>query len=242
MELKELYNKHISEKAKYLLWVCSLYREYLPHEHIADLSKEVHDDNCFEFDELLRLNFISTDDRQERYRLTEDCSELLKSQHEFYLTKQSIKTNHTVIGMLYFWQVEDRKHISLPSMTFANEAVYHLLQGYDTSDYERTFRFLYKIPIDLLDESNLKELEKWKIYKPSATNNDKLYLVGIHRYLYRSGIPAEILGEIFANDRQCYRVRYSDGVEDFVPCCEHDNYTIISGNDVLNKRIPKVTK
>lgn len=58
--------------------------------------------------------------------------------------------------------------------------------------------------------------------------NNKTYLVGIHRYSYRSGIPAEIVGvEVVKPDanlepRLCYRIRWSDLYEDWVDeCTEH---------------------
>ena len=76
---------------------------------------------------------------------------------------------------------------------------------------------------------------------------DKAYLVAIHRYSHKSGVPAEIVGvEMIQQDkdssqRLCYHVVWSDTVEDWISI-ENENYKIISFNDILAGNIPKVTE
>lgn len=74
----------------------------------------------------------------------------------------------------------------------------------------------------------------------------KAYLVGIHRYSFRSGTPAEIVGvEIVIPDkgkpRVCYHVLYDDKTEDWVSVEDNTNYKIISFEDILTGNIPKIT-
>ena len=66
---------------------------------------------------------------------------------------------------------------------------------------------------------------------------EKTYYVGTHRYSFRSGKPAEILGVVFGEtesgeQRACYHVRYDDGVEDYSPLCDSDNFVIVSGRQL----------
>jgi hypothetical protein len=76
---------------------------------------------------------------------------------------------------------------------------------------------------------------------------DKAYYVGIHRYSHKSGIAAEIIGvgmithDNISEPRLCYKIQWYDGVEDWVPVSDSDNYKIISFQDVLSGNIPKVT-
>lgn len=74
----------------------------------------------------------------------------------------------------------------------------------------------------------------------------KAFLVGTHRYSFRAGKPAEIIGVVFItpdklNPRACYHVRFDDGAEDFVAISDINNFKIISEEDVAAGRIPKVT-
>lgn len=75
---------------------------------------------------------------------------------------------------------------------------------------------------------------------------DKAYLVGIHRYSFRSGEPAEIIGvEIITPDdklepRLCYHVMWRDKVEDFI-AVDGGHFKIISFTDILSGNIPRVT-
>jgi len=73
------------------------------------------------------------------------------------------------------------------------------------------------------------------------------YLVGIHRYSFQAGKPAEILGVHFYTPdldepRPCYLVLYADDRIDMVPLDDSANYKIISESDVLAGRIPEVTE
>lgn len=70
---------------------------------------------------------------------------------------------------------------------------------------------------------------------------------GFYAPSYKSGIPAEIIGvgmitpDIIAKPRLCYKIQWHDGVEDWVPASDSDNYKIISFQDILNGNIPQVT-
>ena len=73
----------------------------------------------------------------------------------------------------------------------------------------------------------------------------KAYLVGTHRYSFRAGEPAEILGVMFVTPpeneiRACYHIRFDDGRDDFVPLSETHHFEIISQEDVKLGKIPKV--
>lgn len=71
-------------------------------------------------------------------------------------------------------------------------------------------------------------------------NNEKLYLTNTHPDSFRPGQSAEILGTEWVRirktnmrplelaDRLCFRVRYPDGVEDFVAIKNSDNYKLSS--------------
>ena len=71
------------------------------------------------------------------------------------------------------------------------------------------------------------------------------YLVGIHRYSFRAGEPAKILGVVIAHlkdsfPRSYFLVRFPDGVRDLVAIGDHWNYSVISESDVLAGRLPRV--
>ncbi len=72
------------------------------------------------------------------------------------------------------------------------------------------------------------------------------YLVGIHRYSFRAGKPAEIKGVRFvcfdaeSPTRLCYCVQFEDGVVDYVPVEDSENYQIISEEYIRAGNIPKV--
>jgi hypothetical protein len=72
------------------------------------------------------------------------------------------------------------------------------------------------------------------------------FLVGTHRYSFRPGEPARILGVVFVTRacdkaRACYHVRFKDNREDDVPIEDATNFAIISEDDVVAERIPEVT-
>jgi hypothetical protein len=79
---------------------------------------------------------------------------------------------------------------------------------------------------------------------------EKVYLVGIHRYSYKAGIPGEIIGadmiyneELHSeNGHICYHVKWSNGDEDWVPIYDNKNYKIITFKDILSKNIPEITE
>lgn len=76
---------------------------------------------------------------------------------------------------------------------------------------------------------------------------DKAYLVGIHRYSFKSGKPAEIIGVeivtgVSAKPRLCYHVMWSDKTEDWIAVEDSANYKIISFEDILTGDIPAVTQ
>jgi hypothetical protein len=73
------------------------------------------------------------------------------------------------------------------------------------------------------------------------------YFVGIHRYMFRCGIPAKIIGvSIITHEntapKLCYHVEYSDDVTDWKAIADTGNYKIISFKDILVENIPKVTE
>jgi len=76
---------------------------------------------------------------------------------------------------------------------------------------------------------------------------DKAYLVGVHRYSFKSGKPAEIIGvEMVTPEngkpRLCYHIMWSDKVEDWIAVEDSANYKIISFEDILAGDIPEVTQ
>lgn len=59
----------------------------------------------------------------------------------------------------------------------------------------------------------------------------KAFLIGSHVYSYRSGERAEIVAIVNSTsddqnvvDRPCWMIRFSDGVEDYIPICDAENY------------------
>jgi hypothetical protein len=68
------------------------------------------------------------------------------------------------------------------------------------------------------------------------------YYVGIHRFSYRGGEPARILGVVFMNNRPCYEVLFLDHSKDIVPIVDIENYVIISEQDFLENNIPDIAK
>lgn len=76
---------------------------------------------------------------------------------------------------------------------------------------------------------------------------DKAYLVGIHRYSFRAGEPAEIKGVVMSCSkdskfRPCYKIEFADGTEDLVAICDEKNYKIIGFKDILSGDLPVVTE
>ena len=80
----------------------------------------------------------------------------------------------------------------------------------------------------------------------------RAYIAGIHRYTFRAGEPAEILDTVFiqpdflsaeameikiANcDEEwcvCFRVRFMDDVEDYIPLSDLQHYKIISVDEIV---------
>lgn len=72
---------------------------------------------------------------------------------------------------------------------------------------------------------------------------DEAYLVGIHRYSFKCGKPAKIIGVEFVtpekgDPRLCYHIVWADKTEDWIPI----NYKIISFEQILAGDIPAVTE
>jgi hypothetical protein len=86
-------------------------------------------------------------------------------------------------------------------------------------------------------------------FKPEAITQ-KSYLVGVHRYAFRAGEPAEIIGVKWVKPspverhewRLAYEVEFFDGKRDFVALSDilAGNHVIISDVDLLNERIPEI--
>ena len=76
---------------------------------------------------------------------------------------------------------------------------------------------------------------------------DEAYLVGVHRYSFKSGKPAKIVGFDFVTPengkpRLCYHIMWADKTEDWVAIEDSNNYKIISFEQVLAGDIPAVTE
>ncbi len=82
---------------------------------------------------------------------------------------------------------------------------------------------------------------------------EKLFLVGTHRYSFKAGKPAEIVGVAMITPdgsdepRPCFKIRFKDGTGDFVPIFVapgsdiiNSHYELISEEDVRAGRIPEV--
>ena len=74
---------------------------------------------------------------------------------------------------------------------------------------------------------------------------EKAYYVGTHPHTLYAGIPAEIIGVVLATptglkERLSYHVRWSNGREDWIPVHDNKAYEIISFNDIINGKIPKI--
>ena len=78
----------------------------------------------------------------------------------------------------------------------------------------------------------------------------KSYMVGLHRYAYRVGQPAEIMGMKWVKPdgdyewRIAFEIEFFDGKRDFIPYFEvvAGLYVIISDVDLANERIPDVNQ
>jgi len=77
----------------------------------------------------------------------------------------------------------------------------------------------------------------------------KAYLVGVHRYSFRAGEVAEIIGLRFAKPkgydwRLAYEVEYFDGKKDFVSLedVQSGNVVIISDLELSDGKIPEICK
>ena len=88
-----------------------------------------------------------------------------------------------------------------------------------------------------------------------APKVEKAYYVGLHRYHFQAGTPAEILGVAIvtpngnSRPRPCYHLRYPDGLEDYAPLSDEDFvgkgglgtlYAIISEAQVHSGDIPAI--
>ncbi len=72
------------------------------------------------------------------------------------------------------------------------------------------------------------------------------YLVHTHRYGFRPGEPARIIGVKMVqygkySSRPCYHVRYDDGKEDYVVIGE-STHEVISFQQIVDGEIPKVNQ
>lgn len=91
--------------------------------------------------------------------------------------------------------------------------------------------------------------------KHSGTGSkwEDAYLVGIHRYSYRAGEPAKIIGVVMYTpgstgddddyvERPCYHSVFFDGVENYVAVSDLMNFAIISETDVEKNNIPPISQ
>lgn len=89
-------------------------------------------------------------------------------------------------------------------------------------------------------------LENFFNYTPLT---QKSYMVGVHRYAYKAGEAAEILGlkwaKLYGHDwRLAFEIEFFDGKKELVPYSEVEAglYKIISDVDLIEERIPPVTE
>jgi hypothetical protein len=85
-----------------------------------------------------------------------------------------------------------------------------------------------------------------------ADKQEKLFLVGTHRYSFRAGTPAEIVGTTMITPeghepRPCFVVKFDDGTEDMVSIFtvpgstnKNSHYEFITEADVRAGKIPEV--
>ena len=71
---------------------------------------------------------------------------------------------------------------------------------------------------------------------------EEAYIIGIHRYAFRYGIPARIIGIEFVtpeglDERLAYHTRYSDGAEDWVPVGD-SSFRVITFQDIITDNLP----
>lgn len=62
-----------------------------------------------------------------------------------------------------------------------------------------------------------------------------LYITGTHRYSFRAGEPAHIMGVCeFTPDggepRPCFKVKYRDGFEDYIAIADTSHYKLIGSS------------
>jgi hypothetical protein len=97
----------------------------------------------------------------------------------------------------------------------------------------------------------IEDMQDFPAYAPrqlsTTMKKEKAYFVYIHRYGFRAGEPAEILGVVVATPvlnepRAAYHVRFADGHEDYIAIKDHENFEIISESDVKAGRIPAITR
>ena len=72
-----------------------------------------------------------------------------------------------------------------------------------------------------------------------------VYFVGIHKYSYKAGEPALVLGvksvqKEDGTEEICYHLKYEDDCEDYSPICDNNNYKLISEQEKIKELIPEV--
>lgn len=77
----------------------------------------------------------------------------------------------------------------------------------------------------------------------------KIYLVGIHRYAFRAGSPALVIGiksvkPKFHGWRLAYEIEFPDGVRDYTSLEDVNagNHVFITENEFLQGKIPEITR
>lgn len=66
----------------------------------------------------------------------------------------------------------------------------------------------------------------------------ELYYIGIHGHSFRNGKPARIINvqSYLPKNRDkkvpCFFIEYADGVTDYSPISDYENYKIVTGDDV----------
>ena len=90
--------------------------------------------------------------------------------------------------------------------------------------------------------------------KATGAHWEDAYLVGIHRYSYRAGEPAKIIGvtmytpfqtvhkDEISIPRPCYHIIFPDGIEEYIPVSDFLNFAIISETDVEKNKIPPISQ
>jgi len=87
----DLYERVLNSAEQYVLRLCALYRDIIPHHHVELLNQHAGDDNAF--DHLVRRFLLNPDERQERYGLHSLFADLLHERSK----NQDLHQDHALL-------------------------------------------------------------------------------------------------------------------------------------------------